>query len=95
MTIELNSITSGYSTSLINENFEKLEQYINESLFNRDNLGVGEANQMELPLDMNGHPILNISTIGSDSLASKEYVDAGDDNLKSLLDDVEAGYQGC
>lgn len=62
MTIELNPITSGYSTGLINDNFQSLEDYINSKLLNRDGLEVGEANQMENNLDMNSHAILNAIT---------------------------------
>lgn len=62
MSLELNNITSGYSTGLINYNFQTLGDYINSNLLNRDGTEVGEANQMELPLDMNSNPILNAST---------------------------------
>tara|TARA_B100000929_G_C15511743_1_gene421168 strand:+ start:45935 stop:46546 length:612 start_codon:yes stop_codon:yes gene_type:complete len=60
MSIELNNISSGYSTGLINDNFQAIEEYINNNLLNRTGLVSGEANQMEAPLDMNSNPILNI-----------------------------------
>lgn len=62
MAIELNNVSSGYSTGVINDNFQALEAYINNNLLNRDGTAVGEANQMNLPLDMNSFPILNAVT---------------------------------
>ena len=79
MSIELDDIGNGFSRGKINLNFEKIEQYINDYLLHRDGLDAGESNQMELPLDMNGFPILN-SSVSSDptSLVNKEYVDKAD-----------------
>lgn len=62
MTIELGSIASGYSTGLINDNFQAIEEYVNNNLLNRDGLSSGEVNQMETDLDMNGQAILNAIT---------------------------------
>lgn len=62
MSIELNDISSGYSTGLINDNFQAVEQYINDNLLNRDGTTPGQANQMEVALDMNGNAILNAVT---------------------------------
>lgn len=62
MSLVLNDISSGYSTGAINTNFQIIENYINQSLLNRDNLASGEPNQMENALDMNGNVILNIGT---------------------------------
>jgi len=60
MTVELNPVTSGYSTNVINDNFQKVEDWINLNALWRQGVELGQANQMELPLDMNGFPILNI-----------------------------------
>jgi hypothetical protein len=62
MSIELNNIASGYSTPLINDNFQKLEEELNQNVLRRDGLEPGEANEMRVPLDMNSHPILNAIT---------------------------------
>ncbi len=42
MTIELNPITSGYSTGLINDNFQAIEDYVNDYLFHRDGVEAGQ-----------------------------------------------------
>lgn len=63
MTIELNPITSGYSTGLINANFQTVEEVLNNQMLKRDGLEVGEANEMHVPLDMNSYDILNVGTL--------------------------------
>jgi len=75
MSIELDNVASGYSTGVINSNFEKLEQYINDMLLNRDGLEEGQPNQMELDLDMNGNSILNANT---DLTNSRSLITVGD-----------------
>ncbi len=60
MTIELNPITSGYSTGLINDNFQAIEGYVNDKLLQRDGVETGEINQMEVDLDMNSHFVFNL-----------------------------------
>ncbi len=60
MTIELNPITSGYSTGLINDNFQAIEDYVNDKLLQRDGVETGEVNQMEVDLDMNSHFVFNL-----------------------------------
>src|SRR5690554_560875 len=78
MSIELENVASGFSTGIINDNFRRLEEYINNNLLNRDGAEVGESNQMELPLDMNSHPILNASVDPEDpgSLLTREFADS-------------------
>lgn len=90
MSIELNPITSGYSTGLINENFQKLEQYINDSLLNRANVSTGEPNQMEGPLDMNSNPILNIK-LDPDNEGSLLTLSDGDLRYVNTSGDVMRG----
>lgn len=73
--IELPSITSGYNLSAINNNFQKIEDALNEEVLYRKGY-VGEPNEMETNLDMNGKEILNVSVgSSSGSLATKGYVD--------------------
>lgn len=60
MTVELNPVTSGYSTNVINDNFQKVEDWVNLNALWRQGVELGQANQMEAPLDMNSNPILNI-----------------------------------
>ena len=78
MSIDLENVASGFSTGIINDNFRRLEDYINDNLLNRDGTETGEANQMELPLDMNSHPILNASVDPDDpgSLLTREFADS-------------------
>lgn len=93
MTIELNNISSGYSTGLINENFQTLEDYINLYVLNRDGVSPGQANQMEADLDMNGFAILNadidlsdpgsLITIGE---ADSRYINISGDSMVGGLD---------
>lgn len=93
MSLELNNITSGYSTGLINENFDKLERYVNESLLNRDSKDENEPNHMEIDLDMNSNRILNLPVPINDSEpVQKRMLDvereariAADEHLQSQL----------
>jgi len=62
MAIDLNDVTSGYSTGVINTNFQKVEDEVNDNVLRRDGLSFGEANQMEVNLDMNSNSILNVQT---------------------------------
>lgn len=58
MPIVLNNVTNTEKLSLINANFQKIEDAINDSLLWRAGSEAGEA-QMERPLDMNNGQILN------------------------------------
>lgn len=62
MAIELNDVTSGYSTGVINNNFQTVEEEINNNVLRRAGISPGEANHMEVPLDMNSNLILNVLT---------------------------------
>lgn len=71
--VPLKTLTSGYfSTQLLNDNFDKIEQAIDNAL-TRDGTG---PNEMLSDLDMNGNEIYNLGdpTMES-SLATKGYVD--------------------
>lgn len=61
--IELTDVASGYKLSVINENFQKIQDELNEKVLYRDN-PVGEPNQMNQSLDMNGFTILNCPNLG-------------------------------
>lgn len=75
--IELPTITSGYNLSTINNNFQKIEDALNEEVLYRKG-HLGEPNEMQTNLDMNGKQILNVVTGTSDgSLVTKGYVDQG------------------
>lgn len=75
--ITLPDITSGYNLSAINSNFQKIEDTLNKEVLYRKEY-LGEPNEMQTNLDMNGKQILNVTTGTSDgSLATKGYVDQG------------------
>ncbi len=58
MPIVLNSVTQTEKLSVINDNFQKIEGAINDSLLWRAGGAAGEA-QMQRSLDMNSGQILN------------------------------------
>lgn len=75
--IELPTITSGYNLSTINNNFQKIEDTLNKKVLYRKEY-LGEPNEMQTNLDMNGKQILNVVIGTSDgSLVTKGYVDQG------------------
>lgn len=73
--IELPTVTGNNNISRINDNFKKIEDALNQEVLYRKGY-VGEPNEMETNLDMNGKEILNVATGTSDgSLVTKSYVD--------------------
>lgn len=75
--IELPNVISGYNLSTINNNFQKIEDTLNKEVLYRKGY-LGEPNEMQTNLDMNGKQILNVTTGTSDgSLVTKYYVDQG------------------
>lgn len=79
MSLKTNPVSSGYSTGVINSNFKKIENYVNDNLLNRDGVTTGEPNQMEVDLDMNSNDILNVGKIDA-----KE-IDLGGTSIEKLL----------
>ena len=76
MSVDLKTIASGYSTGLINENFQQIADLLNNNFLNRDGVEPGDANQMELDLDMNGYAVINAGLSQDEgSLVTKGYVD--------------------
>jgi len=78
--LQLNNVKSGYSTGVINSNFQAIEDYINNYVLNRDGVVPGEANQMNVHLDMNSKNILNVKRmdakeIGLNGMPIKELLD--------------------
>lgn len=65
--IELPTITSGYNLSTINNNFQKIEDTLNEEVLYRKGY-LGEPNEMQTNLDMNGNKILNADNISTNNL---------------------------
>ena len=58
MAVELETIASGYNTSKLNSNFEKIQDSINNDTLKRE-VTTGEANEMRTHLDMNTNRIVN------------------------------------
>lgn len=89
MAIELNNVASGYSTGVINNNFQELEDYINSNLLNRNGLSPGQANHMLVPLDMNSQSILNVDTLHVNDLILTPNNQGFLDQLLALVDEAE------
>lgn len=60
MTIVLNNVASANNTSVINANFQKIEDSINDDLLKRQ-IDSGEANEMRTSLDLNGNRMVNLA----------------------------------
>lgn len=61
MSITLQTVSSGYNLSVINNNFQRLEDALNSNLLWRTGSVAGET-KMSRDLDMDGHNLLNIGT---------------------------------
>lgn len=57
--ITLNSILSGFNLSKVNDNFQKIEDELNERVLYRDN-PPGESNTLKTDVDANSHHIFNL-----------------------------------
>lgn len=70
--ITLNSVTSGYNVSTINNNFDTIETIVNEGLLHK----TGGNNVINQSIDMNSHSIINLITDEDDlhSAANVAYV---------------------
>ena len=76
MTIVLNEIVSNNNTSVMNANFAKIEDAINDDLLKRE-IEVGEANEMRTHFDMNVNKIVNLAN-GSDPQDAATFVQMGE-----------------
>lgn len=68
--VVLTDTSSGYRISVINENFQKIQDELNDKVLYRDN-PTGEPNQMESTLDMNSQRIINLSSPQSPNDAAR------------------------
>ena len=65
--LDLVTVTNGQNISAMNSNFQAIEDYVNDQSLSRAN-PTGDANQMSVDLDMNGHDILNIDSLSVNTL---------------------------
>lgn len=73
--ITLADTKSGYNRSTINNNFQKIQEELNNKVLYRDN-PAGEPNQLENDLDANSNRITNLpSPVSDHEPATKAYVD--------------------
>lgn len=79
--IELPAVTGNNNTSRINDNFQKIEDALNQEILYRKGY-VGEPNEMDTSLDMNSNRILNLPNATSPTepvtLKQLEEIDSGD-----------------
>lgn len=94
MAIELNNISSGYNLSAINDNFQKLEDALNNNVLWRTGSVAGETLMLR-DIDMNGHTLLNLASDPSNpgsiltiSVADARYYNVAGDTLTG---DMNAG----
>ena len=66
MSIELDDVTGGYNLSVINNNFQKIEDKMNSEVLWRKNSTIAGEAKMERDLDMDGYKILNANIGGID-----------------------------
>lgn len=63
--INLHNISSGFNLSKINENFQKIEEELQNKVLYRDN-PEGEPNQCKSDLDLNNRDLLNVRILTVD-----------------------------
>ncbi len=92
MAINLNPIGNPEKVGGFNNNFQIIEDELNDNVLRRDGLSPGEANHMEVSLDMNGNAILNVSTDTDDDgslinlgTADLRYVRKAGDTMEGVL----------
>lgn len=85
--ITLNDVTNIDGLSVINDNFDKIEQELQNKVLYRDNPS-GEPNAMENSIDMNGFDIINAGRV-----ISSEGRWATISELEEVADDVFINYQ--
>ena len=91
MAFSLKTLASGmFSRLLLNNNFEKIEDKVNNDLVHRQN---GSA-QMQQDLDMNSNEVLNVNDPTLDGyVANKRYVDSRDNYFEGLSQERDTALQ--
>lgn len=85
MKITLNDVTNIDSITTINDNFDKIEQALQNQVLYRNNPS-GEPNTVESAIDLNGQDLLNVGKIGTGdgSLATTDYLDSVTEGVEAL-----------
>ena len=68
--VVLDNVTGGYALSVINDNFQKVEDALNNEVLYRDNV-TGEPNAMSDDLDMNSKRLYNLPSPSLPSEAAR------------------------
>lgn len=85
--IVLNDVTNLSSLSVINDNFDKIEQELQNKVLYRDN-PEGEPNTFENDVDLNGNSIYNVENL---TVANSFTVNGKD--IEEVVDDAIAGVE--
>jgi hypothetical protein len=72
--IVLNDVTGGYNLSVINDNFQKIADELDDKVLYRDN-PVGEPNSLQTDIDLNGHHLLNVGGFSVDGIDFQDLID--------------------
>jgi len=63
MSLELETVASGYNLDKIQSNFDKIEYFLNNMVLKREIVEGEEQNEMRTHLDMNQNMIVNTSRV--------------------------------
>ncbi len=80
MSIELNPIANPEKVGGFNTNFQLIEDELNNNVLRRKGLDVGEANQLEIDIDLNGNDVVNAGTVGAQDIT------VGGTSIKTQVD---------
>lgn len=97
--ITLDDITSGYNLTKLNENFQAIEDELNNKVLYRDN-PVGEDNSLQSDIDFNSKKILNLPTptSASEPIRNQEWeetvvaAEAARDGAEAAQEAAEAAH---
>ena len=89
--IELPAVTGNNNTSRINDNFQKIEDALNQEVLYREGYA-GEPNEMEANLDMNSNRILNLPDAVSltEPVTLRQLVEVDSVNALALRNELSA-----
>ncbi len=88
--IVLSDVKSGFNIAVVNDNFSKLEQVVNDRLLWRDQTGITGENALKSDIDVNSKRLYNLplATTPFEPVRKKE-VDEVLGNTEALLEDMQ------